>query len=267
MPGKIRVRPGGTVRLANPDQVSELRLADIYPSALATFQLEMTLVQSRTGVNDITSPQPSPALGTRTPGVTALAFVQAANRRFAAAFSSARLALGRAIIQCHIRQQERIRMGDAKLRQKINDVMGDPASAQRVIEILRSPTFDDMLSLELTVSSASINREVDQQNSILLANILSQYYERILQLMTVASSPETPEAVRETAKRIIRAAAEMVDRTIRTFDNTRDPRNFIVEVDDVLEADKRPTDGIETPAGELFAKLLGGAPQSNETIQ
>ena len=113
---------------------------------------------------------------------------------------------------------------------QFTDVLGAEDGAL-VIDVLRTPRFDDAVSIELTASSASVNRDADRQNAIMLVNILATYYQRTLELVAIASSPQTPEPVRAVAQKIATAAGELIDRTIRAFDQIRDPQTFIVDVE------------------------------------
>jgi hypothetical protein len=73
----------------------------------------------------------------------------------------------------------------------------------------------------------------------------------------LASNPETPPEVASLARKIATSAGEMIDRTIRTFDQVRDPGAFIIEIDEELNS-------LETHAGDrqalagLMQQLIGG---------
>ena len=91
---------------------------------------------------------------------------------------------------------------------------------------------------------------------LMLVQMLGQYYERIIQLTAMAASPETPEPVKKIALKVAAAAGEMVDRTIRTFDQVRDPASFIIEVEDELAgvAAGAPDDAIS----QMMNMISGG---------
>jgi len=110
----------------------------------------------------------------------------------------------------------------------------DYESANLVIDALKNDSFDEQVDIELTAASASVNREADRQNAILLTNLLGQYYQRTLELVSIAANPQTPPEVRTIANRIASAAGEVIDRTIRTFDQVRDPATFVIDVENTM---------------------------------
>ena len=121
--------------------------------------------------------------------------------------------------------------------------------------------FDEHLDIELTASSASVNREADRQNSILLSNILAQYYQRTLELISIASNPQTPDEVRKVAIKISTAAGEVIDRTIRRFDQVRDPATFVVDMDEELARLNQQGGLPQEAMQQLFGMLAQGAGQ------
>ena len=78
-------------------------------------------------------------------------------------------------------------------------------------------------------------KDGDRQNAMMLVNILAQYYQRTLELVAIAANPQTPPAVVEVAKKIADSAGEIIDRTIRTFDQIRDPSTFIIQVEEEID--------------------------------
>src|SRR5258706_4186803 len=57
-----------------------------------------------------------------------------------------------------------------------------------------------------------------------------------MELVTIAANPQVPPEVKTTAQKIATAAGEIIERTIRTFDQIRDPRTFIVDVGEELDS-------------------------------
>ena len=89
----------------------------------------------------------------------------------------------------------------------------------------------------------------------MLLNILSGYYQRTLELAMLSANPQIPPEGKETAQKISKAASEVVEKVVRTFDSVRDPEQFIVDLEEKLG-------GLEgSPQSELegLLGLLGGA--------
>lgn len=232
----MRVWPNKIVLLDNPQtDIKELTLSDVYPSAAQAEMITLSLAERRTGSNELSLPRPSAIMGSRTPATTAMSMLQTANRRFRPAFDAMKDATARSMIQCLTRYREMLLAGVSAAEDHIMAVCGNE-SGGRVIEALRQGDFSRNVTVELTASSASVNKEADRQASMLLVNILAQYYEKTLQLVSIASNPATPPPVAEVAKKIAAAGSEVIDRTIRTFDVMRDPRTFLIDMEEELDA-------------------------------
>lgn len=267
----IHAWPGRNFQSANPDGIKPLSIADVYPSMPALFQTNMFLTERRTGVNQLTQ-SPVAALGNRTPGITALTAMQSQNQRFTAAFDSARTGTAGAVKDTIFRYQERLLMepfgeadGDLSVTPVsdfIREIMG-PEEGELVIAALSDPRFDDGVTVEMTASDASINREADRQNALLLANLLGQYYVRTVELVNLASNPQIPQAVKDVAIRVSEAAGEVIERTIRTFDQVRDPEAFIVDIRESLAAQDQNTS--QQVIGQLL-QAVGGLQGQNGQI-
>jgi hypothetical protein len=259
----ISVRPGRVLKVTDADKFREFGVSEVYPSSAQAEASAIALAERRVGINDLSMPRSSQVLGSRTPGITMMTLMQQQNRRFAPAFDGARIATAGAVKQCLYRMQERLLGRDKNLIKLIEAVVGEQAAA--VISLLGNDSFDEAVRVELTASSAQQNREVERQNQLLLVNLMSGYYKSTLELATIVSNPQTPPGVKEVADKIIKAASEVMERTLRTFDSIRDPESLLVDME--TEVDK-----VEAPAGDMGiltqimqglagAEQMGGAQQ------
>lgn len=220
------------------NDLKELRMSEVYPSIFQSQQFAIDLAGRRVGLGSgevSMQGRPSSLLGNRTPGITALSFLQQVNRRFTPAFDNMRLAVAGAIMQCLYREQEMLLAGDTDYEAYLTKLLGDE-DAQRVIRLLRDPDFDNTMTVELTASSASVNRQADQQAAMALVSILSTYYERVLQLMQIAVNPQVPKPMRDVAEQIAKKAGEAIERAARTIDSVRDPKTFIVDIETAVDS-------------------------------
>lgn len=233
VPETLTIWPGKVITMADPADLASEAMADVYPSSLQAEQVTISLAERRLGINDLSMPRPSAVMGSRTPGITALSLLQQISKRFTAAFNQMRNGAARSVRQCLYRYQERLLAGDREVEAHLYRILDDDAPA--VIALLRDPEFDEAISVELTASSASVNRDADRQNAIMLVQLLGQYYQRTLELVSIAANPQTPPAVRNVAEKIAEAAGKIIERTIRTFDVIRDPSTFILDVEEELD--------------------------------
>lgn len=232
MPETVKIWPGKYLQTVDPDKFKSLQMADVYNSIWQDQLMTMQIANQRVGINEVSQGSQIPS---RTPGITAMSFLQQVNRRFTPAFDAMKNCICGSLRQSCYRYKERLLAGDKRAEVSIFDVLGYE-DGMRVIKTLTKDTFEESVDMELTAASASINREADRQNAIMLTNILAQYYQRTIELIMLASNPETPPEVASVARKIASAAGEIIDRTVRTFDQIRDPGTFIVEVENELNS-------------------------------
>jgi hypothetical protein len=258
VPEDLRIWPGRVITgLADKDSLQSMAMADVYNSIWQDQLMTMQLANQRVGINEAVSPTQIPG---RTPGMTTMSLLQQVNRRFTPAFDSMRSAIAGALIQCLYRYQEQLLAGNQNAAKGIFEVLGYQDGGL-LIDLLRQPSFDEQVDLELTAASASTNREADRQNAIILTNLLAQYYQRTLELISISANPQTPPEVREVATKIARAAGEIIDRTIRTFDQVRDPATFVIEVDREMTRLESTAGSPQMALMQLFQALAGSQPQ------
>ena len=260
--GQMVVYPNKVVELQDVNELMEMKLSDVYPSSAGNELMSIALAEKRSGVQELASKQAAPMTSSRTPGITAMSFIQQQNRRFAPAFDAMRLGTAAAVTQCMYRYRERLLAGDRVAEQNIVRVLG-MEDAERVTRVLKTPGFEEAITVELTASSSTINREAERQNALMLVNMLGQYYQQTLNLVAIAANPQTPEMVREVARKIASSAGELMDRTIRTFDQLRDPSSFILEIGEDFDklAEQAP---VMNPIQQLLGGLLGGNGEQGE---
>lgn len=257
MPDVMTIWPGKFIPVQDASKdFKSVEMADVYSSIWQDQILTMQLANQRVGINEVQSGAKIPS---RTPGVTAMSFLQQVNRRFTPAFDSMKMCISGALRQACYRYQERLKSGDERAMAYIYNVLGYD-DGNRVIDVLRRESFDEHVDMELTASSASINREADKQSAIMLTNILGQYYQRTIELIMLAVNPQTPPEVAKIARKIADSAGEIIDRTIRTFDQIRDPGTFIINVEDELNSIEMAS-GDQQALIQLMSALGQEAPQ------
>lgn len=220
------------ITMQNPkEDLVGVQLGEVYPSSGTFTQATLGLAEKRVGLTNLTVPSASSVLGTRTPAYTAATAVSQQNSRFAPAFDNVRKLLANSTKQCLWRYHEELRRErpGGPAHTNIQKVLGRE-DAEYVIDLLKRDDFVQCVSVELTASTASVNQDTERQNSLLLANFLGTYGEKILQLVAISSNPQTPRPVQEAAKKLAEAASAIAERTVRTFDQIRDPGQYIVDV-------------------------------------
>lgn len=232
---QMRIWPNRFLPVQDPQSdINAIPMADTYPSAPAALQTTISFAERRTGSNELSGQGNASVLGTRTPGITALSMMQAANERFGPAFDGARMCITNAVKQFLFRYQERLLANDFDAETDIYRLLGEQRGAL-VVELLRDKSFDDTYTIELTSSSASVNKETDRQNWLLLVQQVVTIGERVMGLAQIIENPGMGMLVRETAKQLVGMANEILDRTLRTFDQVRDPSKFIIQLEEQIQ--------------------------------
>ena len=263
VPPNMTIWPNRVIELDDPDSLKPEQMGDVYPSAAQAEAITISLAERRVGVNEMNMPRPSQVMGSRTPGITALSMLQQINRRFTPAFEGMKTATAGAVIQAMDRYAERILAGDAEIEDRIRSVCGEK-EGRLVIDLLKMPNYTEHVAVELTASTAQSNREADRQNAIMLVNVLAGYYDRALNLISIASNPQTPPQVAQAAKLIAEKAGEIIERTIRTFDSIRDPKTFIIDIETELDGLEIAQDGLAGLARMIMGQMQGGGEQQGQ---
>ena len=219
-----RIWPGKVIQ-AQKDEVEGLKMADIYPSTTQAEMMTIAFAERRTGVSDL---QVSPKLGTRTPGVSAQAYMQVANRRFTPAFRDMRGCIAAAVRQCLYRIQERVKAKDDAAIEDVRAVLGD--KADKFLELMgKVDNLIDAVDIQVTASSISINREADRQSLTMLWQLMKDYYQNLVQLKQYEAQAPTNE-IKELAGAIEKSARALVRKILRTFETLSDVDKYLAEV-------------------------------------
>jgi hypothetical protein len=229
----MEVWPSKVVIVDDINSFKPFPMAPPFPQMALFEQSAMTLAESRVGLRGELSMLAKG--GSRTPATTALSLLQQTNRRFTTAFDQARLATAGAVRQCLWRYSERVKVNDENVREHFHDVLNDN-DAELLWELLEQDNFERSVSVEFTAASATVSREADRQNALLLMQTMDQTHQRIAELVSLASQEGVPEELRQGAIKMIRAKNEMFERLLRTFDMVRDPSTFVADITPELEA-------------------------------
>lgn len=225
------------VTFANdPKDIQALPMGDVYPSSIQAEEIVTALAERRVGTEGgVGAGASAPhSIGTRTPGITTMSVMQAQNSRFTPAFDQMRLGTCEALRQCLLRQRERILAGDKDLPQHMREVLGE--GADLVEELLRHPNFHRYVAVEFTALSPQTNAAADQQAMTMLwQTAAANYYKPIMEMVAAVSQPGTNPALLDVAKQIAAKSTELFDRFLRTFDQTRDPKQFLLDLTESLD--------------------------------
>lgn len=76
---------------------------------------------------------------------------------------------------------------------------------------------DKKISLPCYASTASVNREVEKQNDLMLTMVMSRHYQMVMQLLSMTQQPNAPPAAKEYGVEVIIAADLLMRKILRNF--------------------------------------------------
>lgn len=245
--GVVKAYPWKVIETMEPGEFGELKVSDVYPSTYRNEANIIAYAERRVGVRELSGPSPANVMGGRTPGITAMTVVQKTSQRFAPAFDDLRFCVAGALTECCWRYREQLQLGGEEAdaaRKNIEMVLGEE-DAKYVVDLLTSERFEESVTVEMTASSAMVNRTQDRQEIMLLGQFLLGLGDKAVQLFSIAGQPSVPEPVKIVAKQLAEKINAIVDMAVRTFDSIRDPGTFRLDVEEAVNAlDNLPQQGI-----------------------
>lgn len=246
--------PGKRFYVNDMDDIDVFSMGDKYDSTERDEALAQHYAERRTGVTDYILGRESPQVGSRATATSTTALLHQGNKRFELSIREMRETfrkLGIFIISLYQTNNPKgIRWGKF-----------DPEKQLRLQAILALPPEDvyDNLDVDLNTTSASLNRELEKQNTSGLLQILMMYYEKLLQsaMMVVPMMQQAPP-IAELLLRAGDGAATMMRRIV-TLTDFKDAEAIVPSLREVLmpQGPQAPG-GAGGPAGGLGG--VGGTP-------
>ncbi len=234
----------GKVIRASQGEFEGIKMADVYPASTQGELMTVSYAERCTGISDLQAQ--SSRLGTRTPGVSAMSYMQAANRRFTPAYRNIRGCIAAAVRQCLYRTQERSGAKDKAAIEDVMSVLGDEKGKKFVELMQKVDNLIDAVDIQVTASSISINREADRQNLVTLMQVWKDWQQARIQLEQFAATAPTME-MKQLAQAIEEASIALLRRYMRTFEMLGDVDKYLAEVR-----------GVEQMAGQLPPEIQRG---------
>ena len=207
-----KIWPGRVLVVGDPERdLKVMQLGDVYQSMQMLERSVMAYAERRSGVSD-------PQLGresqpsSRATATGTLALIQEGNRRFDLNVRDMRHALsklGKHVLQ--LNQQFRPR-GLAYF------VQGEAGRLTEMTLDLPQAYIEHRLGVELTASTATINREVEKQGLIALMQLQQQFGQELLSYAQIVGNPQLPGGLRETAMHVAEARAALMQKVLHAFD-------------------------------------------------
>ena len=130
------------------------------------------------------------------------------------------------------------------VREDLLSTFGEKAELiQKALDAIKAK----QIGLPVYSSSASVNREVEKQNSFILVNLMRQHYMGIAQLIGQSQAMTTPPDVKEYLAKVIAASNRIMKTVLRDFDK-EDVDELIPDVEQHSEQQANPQQTGQSPA-------------------
>jgi hypothetical protein len=208
-----RVWPGRFLTVPDPSRdVITLPMADVYPSMRQLETSCLAYAERRSGVADYQLGRESNVLGNRATATGTLALIQEGNRRFDLNVRDVRDCLGEV--------GKKLLLLNAQFRPSGMAYFVKGQDGELVEKVLNLPDefLADGIGMELTASTATINREIEKQGLLAMMGTLTQYYQQLLQIGGIAMNPQTPPPVQKMALEMAEGARYLMSMIVQTYE-------------------------------------------------
>src|SRR5262245_43933670 len=207
-----RIWPGRFLTVPNPESdVKAMQLGEVYNSMRALEVSVMSYMERRSGVSDYSLGRESSVLGDRATATGTLAIIQEGNRRFDLNVRDVRETYGKVGRHVFMLNNQYRPQGMSYILQ------GDAGQYTEMAFDLPEEMVAHKLGFELTASSATINRQVEQNGLTQLLGILMQNMQAGQQAVMTVANPQIPAEVKEFTMRYMEGLTALVRRIASTF--------------------------------------------------
>jgi hypothetical protein len=252
------IYPGKIWPLAPNETLTPIKMGQPYRGMETIMGMFMQWSEQRTGVNEIRQGDIS-SLPSRTPAATTQLMTREGNKRFDMILGNLRDGplsnLGLRTFQ-NIMQISR-NYDDYKRIAK-NRLDGD--DAQKVIQMLSGNIYDieERVGFDITATSSMVNKEVDKQQMMFLAQYTAQVYPQLMQYAQMLGQQD-PQLAMATVQTAYKGTLESFSRILEAHDihNTED---YLPPVSTAPAQAPQPAAGMAGPAPAGPAAPQGGGP-------
>lgn len=255
--------PGRWFLLDDLNDVQTLQFGRGFDATIQDENLTMSYASRRTGVNDYVMGNQSAAIGYATAQTNIMQHQEAA-KRFDQTLREVRQALGgggRRIVELY---QQFNSQG------KEFTVLG-PRDGEIVRQILQFPLelIRHSVSVDVTATSAALNKEVQIRTNTILMQLVTQYYQQAFEGMSLAMNPQLPPPLRMLAQQMVIGGSVMMKRVLDSYD-MQDVNTIIPDIRDIVYGQSQQLEQLGGPAAGIWpqavdpqqAAYAGGGPAS-----
>ena len=253
------IQPGeaiypGKIWLTGPDEkVSEIRLGEVYPSIFNSLAQVIQFADTRTGVNDLRQGSMA-GMPSRTPATSMLSILREGNKRFDMILANTRDVHGEMGLRTLQNVAQYMRDDPLTWQTFFQQALG-PQDAAFMLEVLSGSvaSIEESFGVEITATSAQVNKEVEKQSFIGLMQIVGQIGGQLVQVaqLIMQSPPGTP--VYETGAAMFTGGVQLLKQLLERFD-IQNPAEYLGNLEAIAASLSAQSQG-QVPGGP--AAMMG----------
>jgi hypothetical protein len=200
------IHPGKTITTdGNPkDDLAIYHLSEPSAALGGVEEKAFFMNEKRTGVSVYNMGMESPTVGSRATATGTTALINEGNQRFWVSIDDMRRAIEE-LLYLTIQQEQQMRPEGYYFEKGryIQFPPGDPRQS---------------IGLRLSLTSESVNRDIEVQQMQMLISVLNDYYMRLNQAMMIIVNPQFPPQVKLIATQTMMASAKIMKKFVERFD-------------------------------------------------
>ncbi len=242
------VFPGRWFLLDNLEDVQTLQMGQRYDSTVQNEELAVNYGRSRTGVTDYISGADNPSIGYGT-ATTAVQMLREGTKRFDQVLRECRRCFGSVGKQALELYQQFNTNGKEYLAMGQEDGELVHRVLQFPLELIRTS-----IGVELTATSASMNKEVQIRTNQLVMQMVMQYYQQLMQGIAYMVNPQIDPMIRQAATEMVQGGTILMRRILDDY-GIQDANLLLPTLGGALQSGNQRLD--------QFAAAATGAPLGN----
>jgi hypothetical protein len=206
-----RIWPGRFLTVPDPSKdLIPMSMGDIGNSLQALETSALSYAERRSGVTDYQLGRESSILGGRATATGTLAIIQEGNRRFDLNVRDIRDTLGK------VGQMVLLLNAQYRPREMAYFVEGEDGKwVERALN-LPDDFIADGIGIELTASTATINREIEKQSLITIMGLVTQHYQQVMSMAQLGMAGPPP--MQMLVMKMLQGSEYFMRRIVQAFD-------------------------------------------------
>lgn len=243
------VAPGLKIKVDSQDEIDALPIGDVSQSSFENENVALRYAQQRSGISDFMMGTDVGQAGGRQTATQVVTMLQESRTRFNWTLDQIRVAIvGIAAMTTDLYQQF-----GADAVERFGPILGEE-SMDLIRELLTSETLtgtqnaNSIMRLQVTASSASVNRAVEQQNLIALLQMIQQITSQYeMPMVQLALNPQAPPQLKAYALDKISGMRALMRRILEVND-VRNTAEVLGNPEGLREASEGPGANVVGPA-------------------